>query len=55
VQDKFNISPERLNKMVKEWDKTKIDSVGSHRSTRKKKAKDTGTLGVKKYSKAACH
>ncbi|KAG0373643.1 hypothetical protein BGX24_011424 [Mortierella sp. AD032] len=44
VQDKFNISPERLNKMVKEWDKTKLDSVGSQRSTRKKKAKDSALL-----------
>lgn len=43
MQDKFNISPERLNKMVKEWDKTKLDGVGSQRSMRKKKAKDSGT------------
>ncbi|KAG0280437.1 hypothetical protein BGZ96_001565 [Linnemannia gamsii] len=45
VQDKFNISPERLNKMVKEWDKTKLDGVGSQRSMRKKKAKDSALLG----------
>ncbi|KAG0289612.1 hypothetical protein BGZ97_006425 [Linnemannia gamsii] len=45
VQDKFNISPERLNKMVKEWDKTKQDGVGSQRSMRKKKAKDSALLG----------
>ncbi|KAF9902520.1 hypothetical protein EC991_004812 [Linnemannia zychae] len=44
VQDRFNISPERLNKMVKEWDKTKLDGVGSQRSTRKKKAKDSALL-----------
>jgi hypothetical protein len=29
--------------MVKEWDKTKQDGVGSQRSMRKKKAKDSGT------------
>ncbi|KAG0219265.1 hypothetical protein BGX33_003811 [Mortierella sp. NVP41] len=44
VQDKFNISPERLNKMVKEWDKTKLDSVGTQKSLRKKKAKDSALL-----------
>lgn len=44
VQDKFNISPERLNKMVKEWDKTKLDGGGCQKSMRKKKAKDSALL-----------
>ncbi|KAF9923299.1 hypothetical protein FBU30_006640 [Linnemannia zychae] len=44
VQDKFNISPERLNKMVKDWDKSKLDGVGPQRSMRKKKAKDSALL-----------
>ncbi|KAF9413047.1 hypothetical protein BGZ94_000855 [Podila epigama] len=45
VQDKFNISPERLNKLVKDWDKSKPDGVASgQKSLRKKKAKDAAIL-----------
>ncbi|KAG0351051.1 hypothetical protein BG005_009466 [Podila minutissima] len=45
VQDKFNISPERLNKLVKDWDKSQADGVASgQKSIRKKKAKDAAML-----------
>ncbi|KAF9984198.1 hypothetical protein BGZ65_000809 [Modicella reniformis] len=44
VQDKFNISPERLNKMVKDWDKFKPDGVMGQKSIRKKKGRDSGML-----------
>lgn len=45
MQDKFNISPERLNKMVKEWDRDKLkQDVGAGKnSIHKKKNKDGGT------------
>ncbi|KAG0254932.1 hypothetical protein BG011_005421 [Mortierella polycephala] len=44
VQDKFNISPERLNKMVKDWDKSKQEGVTTQKSIRKKKSKDAAVL-----------
>ncbi|KAF9926413.1 hypothetical protein BGZ67_008105 [Mortierella alpina] len=44
VQDKFNISPERLNKMVKEWDKSKQEGFPGQKSMRKKKSKDSDEL-----------
>ncbi|KAF9897517.1 hypothetical protein BX616_005468, partial [Lobosporangium transversale] len=45
VQDKFNISSERLNKMVKDWDKSKQDGgVVGQKSIRKKKGKDSAML-----------
>ncbi|KAG0093041.1 hypothetical protein BGZ93_008042 [Podila epicladia] len=45
VQDKFNISPERLNKLVKDWDKSQADGVASgQKSIRKKKVKDAAML-----------
>ncbi|KAG0206009.1 hypothetical protein BGX28_002511 [Mortierella sp. GBA30] len=46
VQDKFNISPERLNKMVKEWDRDKLkqDNVVGKNSIHKKKLKDGDML-----------
>ncbi|KAF9989138.1 hypothetical protein BGZ75_007392 [Mortierella antarctica] len=46
VQDKFNISPERLNKMVKEWDRDKLkQDVGAGKnSIHKKKNKDSDML-----------
>ncbi|KAG0204152.1 hypothetical protein BGX28_003803 [Mortierella sp. GBA30] len=44
VQEKFNISPERLNKMVKEWDKSKQDGISGQKSTRKKRSKDAAIL-----------
>ncbi|KAF9950501.1 hypothetical protein BGZ72_007859 [Mortierella alpina] len=44
VQDKFNISPERLNKMVKEWDKSKQEGLPGQKSMRKKKSKDSDEL-----------
>ncbi|KAF9278209.1 hypothetical protein BGZ68_008705 [Mortierella alpina] len=44
VQDKFNISPERLNKMVKEWDKSKQEGLPGHKSMRKKKSRDSDEL-----------
>ncbi|KAF9289105.1 hypothetical protein BGZ68_010060 [Mortierella alpina] len=46
VQDKFNISPERLNKMVKEWDRDKLKQdvgVGKN-SIHKMKNKDGDML-----------
>ena len=50
MQHKFNISPERLNKMVKDWDRTKLDGAGSQKSLRKKKAKDSGTVDTDVHS-----
>ncbi|KAF9315250.1 hypothetical protein BG003_003206 [Podila horticola] len=45
VQDKFNISPERLNKLVKDWDKSQAEGVVSgQKSIRKKKTKDAAML-----------
>ncbi|KAF9964414.1 hypothetical protein BGZ70_006497 [Mortierella alpina] len=44
VQTKFNISPERLNKMVKEWDKSKQEGLPGQKSMRKKKSKDFAIL-----------
>ncbi|KAF9211609.1 hypothetical protein BGZ59_007848 [Podila verticillata] len=45
VQDKFNISPERLNKLVKDWDKAQADgAVSGQKSIRKKKVKDAAML-----------
>ncbi|KAG0258382.1 hypothetical protein DFQ27_004670 [Actinomortierella ambigua] len=41
VQSKFNISPEKLNKMVKGWDKSKVEGSAAPKSVRKKKGKDT--------------
>lgn len=41
VQDKFNISPERLNKMVKEWDRDKLkQDVVPVKAPAKRKSKD---------------
>ncbi|KAG0231056.1 hypothetical protein BGW42_000532 [Actinomortierella wolfii] len=40
VQNKFNISPEKLNKMVKGWDKSKADAGVAPKSVKKKKGKD---------------
>ncbi|KAF8923200.1 hypothetical protein BGZ58_003241, partial [Dissophora ornata] len=44
VQEKFNISSERLSKMVKDWDKSKEDGTTGQKSIRKKKEKDTVVL-----------
>ncbi|KAI7823772.1 WD40-repeat-containing domain protein [Gamsiella multidivaricata] len=44
VQDKFNISSERLSKMVKDWDKSKQDGCIGQKSIRKKKGKDSVML-----------
>ncbi|KAG0043205.1 hypothetical protein BGZ83_011712 [Gryganskiella cystojenkinii] len=44
VQDKFKISPDRINKMVKDWDKLKQETNPEKNSMRKKKGKDEGVL-----------
>ncbi|KAG0337333.1 hypothetical protein BG004_007680 [Podila humilis] len=46
VQDKFNISSEKLNRMVKEWDRSKQqdNGVGYQKSIRKKKGRDSAIL-----------
>ncbi|KAF8955313.1 hypothetical protein BGZ46_002662, partial [Entomortierella lignicola] len=44
VQDKFKISTERLNKMVKDWDKSKQDGVVCQKSIRQKKGKESGNV-----------
>ncbi|KAF9970500.1 hypothetical protein BGZ73_006787 [Actinomortierella ambigua] len=40
VQSKFNISQEKLNKMVKGWDKSKVEAAAAPKSVRRKKGKD---------------
>ncbi|KAF9427885.1 hypothetical protein BGZ94_003936 [Podila epigama] len=44
VQDKFKISPEKLNRMVKEWDRSKQDNGLGQKSIRKKKGRDSAML-----------
>ncbi|KAF9373149.1 hypothetical protein CPC16_001987 [Podila verticillata] len=43
VQDKFNISTEKINRMVKEWDRSKDNGFGT-KSMRKKKGRESSAM-----------